>query len=70
MNIVSTMQEQEEGTMPAVTWLKIFNFNLFYKLLNSLTIQTCLINEMSVQEVKGGNEELMSILKHTSCPKC
>ena len=70
MNIVSTMQEQEEGTMPAVTWLKIFNFNLFYKLLNSLTIQTCLINEMSVQEVKGGDEELVSILKHTLCPKC
>ena len=70
VNIVSTMQEQEEGTMPAVTWLKIFNFNLFYKLLNSLTIQTCLINEMPVQEVKGSNEELMSILKHTSCPKC
>ena len=30
---------------------------------------TCLVYEMSVQEIQGGNEELMSILMHTSCHK-
>ena len=62
--------------MPAVQWfenvclhtlpiLYLNNITCILTIIYLIVNITCFINEMSVQEVKGGNEELMSILKKT-----